>query len=218
MPRSCGFESRPCDTKRRDVPTVGAPPAPSAAHTLPWRNRHTRPAQTRLPSRDAGSTPAGSTRKTFHGGRGVSGEHARSWSSRYGFDSRRSPCPCQRRGRRRVGLHGRAARIVNPSPFGLWGFDSLPAHPSRRPARQTCTLSGPVGESGRPRRVVSAETTGSNPVGTARVPLHPGECRMLLEKASGPTAFQGGRGQTVRRQLCKLRNVGSNPTVSILPR
>lgn len=33
--RSCGFESRPCDLTWRGVPTVGAPPAPEAAHQAP---------------------------------------------------------------------------------------------------------------------------------------------------------------------------------------
>lgn len=44
---------------------------------------------------------------------------------------------------------------------------------------QPCTLEGPVGESGRPRRVVSAEITGSNPVRTA-----------ASERLDGPAGLQ----------------------------
>lgn len=88
MPRSCGFDSRPCDVKGGAPPEWrGVPPAPrDGAIHAPVAEWQTRPAQTRLP-------PTGCRFESCreYCGRGVPGQHARSWSSRYGFDSRRSP-------------------------------------------------------------------------------------------------------------------------------
>lgn len=87
MPRSCGFDSRPCDVDG------GAPPkGRGVPHSAERRNRCSRGGTVDAAGSEAAPTSVcrfDSCRE--YCGRGVLGQHTRLWSSRYGFDSRRSP-------------------------------------------------------------------------------------------------------------------------------